>query len=331
MLALFPGNVQISPHCTRPEEDPLPALSPAMDSLPDQIAAQIVAYIRDARLPAGAHMSAQSLADRFGVSRSPVQKALALLVAEGIARHEPKRGFFVTGQAPSPEVRPVLADPLAATYLRIADDRLRGNLPAVVSEAGLRERYGVTQADLRALLSRMQREGWLHKRRGYGWQFHDMLTTPDGLEQTYRLRAALEPAMLLEPGFSLAPELRERLADVERRMLDGEIETASIETLYARGVTFHESLAAASGNTFMLDALRRVNQVRRLLAYRSMVDRRRYYGQAREHLEILELIGRGALQEASVAMRHHLGSVLVNLQEIEPLLSDLGKDDSGAE
>lgn len=296
-----------------------------MDTLPEQIAGQIVTHIRDASLAPGAHMSAQSLADRFGVSRSPVQKALALLVADKVVRHEPQRGFFVTAQASVMVARSVTTDPLADTYMRIAEDRLRGDMPAVVSEAALRERYGVTQADLRVLLSRMQREGWLHKRRGYGWQFHEMLTTPDGLEQTYRLRAALEPAMLLEPGFLLAPKVLERLIQVEKQMLEGEIDTASIDALYARGVTFHESLAEASGNPFMLDALRRVNQVRRLLAYRSMIDRRRYYGQAREHLEILTLISRGCMMEASIAMRHHLGSVMINLQQIEPLLRNFGQ------
>ncbi|SHF91393.1 transcriptional regulator, GntR family [Loktanella atrilutea] len=291
-----------------------------LESLPTQISAQIMTHIREEGLVEGAHMSAQSLADRFGVSRSPVQKALAQLVADKVVRHEPKRGFFVTGEGLTIASRSDSNDPLAETYLQIADDRLRGELPDVVSEAALRERYDLTQADLRSLLLRMQMEGWLHKRRGYGWMFHEMLTTPDGLEQTYRLRAALEPAILLEPGFRLDPKVLNQLIEVEKRMLDGEIDTASIESLYARGVNFHEALAEASGNPFMLDSLRRVNQVRRLLAYRSMVDRSRYYGQAREHLEILDLISRGSMVEASVAMRHHLGSVMVSLQRIEPLL-----------
>ncbi len=297
-----------------------------MDSLSIQIAAQIMSHIRDAPLPPGSYISAQSLADRFGVSRSPVQKALALLVDDSVVRHKPQRGFFVTGQALVTAVRSAPAGPLAMTYLKIADDRLRGDLPDVVSEAGLRKRYRLTQSDLRGLLLRMQREGWLHKRRGYGWQFHKMLTTPDALDQTYRMRVALEPAMLLEPEFSLASKTLEQLVNLEKRMLDGEIDTASIETLYARGVIFHESLAEASGNPYMLDALQRVNQVRRLLAYRSMVDRRRYYGQAREHLGILTFISQNRMMEASVAMCHHLGSVMVNLQHIEPLLSDLGAE-----
>lgn len=292
----------------------------AAASLPEQIAAQIAARIHEASLPRGAHLSAQSLADRFGVSRSPVQKALELLAAERIVRHETQRGYFVTGERPAEASTRRPPDPLAATYFRIAEDRLRGVLPAVVSEVALRDRYALGQSDLRALLTRMQREGWIHRRRGYGWQFHEMLGTPDALVQTYRLRAALEPAVLTEPGFAIAPVVLERLMDVERRLLDGEIETAGTDALYQRGVTFHETLAQASGNPYMLDALRRVNRIRRLLAYRSMSDRQRYYKQAQEHLEILSLVARGCMAEAAVAMRHHLGTVMVNLQQIEPLL-----------
>lgn len=304
------------------EDIPLPATRRPADSLPEQIAGQIVAHIDEVPLGVGTHMSAQSLANRFGVSRSPVQRALALLVRENVVRHEPQRGYFVTGhQRPAP---PASADPLSDVYFRVAEELLCGDLPNVISEAALRERYGLSQADLRALLSRIQREGWIQKRRGYGWQFHEMLTTPGALAQTYRLRAALEPAILLEPRFSLAPATLTRLMETERRLLEGEIETASTDTLYERGVSFHETLAEAGGNPYMLDTLRRVNQVRRLLAYRSMTDRQRHYGQARQHLEILELIARGCMTEASVAMRHHLGNVIVNLSQIEPLLCSTG-------
>ena len=85
--------------------------------------------------------------------------------------------------------------------------------------------------------------------------------------------------------------------------------------------TFHETLARASGNPYMFDALHRVNRIRRLLAYRSMLVRDRYYRQAREHIEILELLRRGLNAEASVAMRHHLSSVVLNLEEIKPILA----------
>src|SRR5256885_8984978 len=49
--------------------------------------------------------------------------------------------------------------------------------------------------------SRISQEGWIERKPGYGWTFAAMLTTPDSLLQSYRLRMALEPAALLEPGY----------------------------------------------------------------------------------------------------------------------------------
>lgn len=46
-------------------------------------------------LPLGSKVSEQSLADRLGISRSPVREALALLQIEGLIRVKPKRGSFV--------------------------------------------------------------------------------------------------------------------------------------------------------------------------------------------------------------------------------------------
>ena len=47
----------------------------------DGLAAQIFDHIRGAGLPAGTHITAQELAERFSVSRFPVGQALQLLAA----------------------------------------------------------------------------------------------------------------------------------------------------------------------------------------------------------------------------------------------------------
>lgn len=103
-------------------------------------------------------------------------------------------------------------------------------------------------------------------------------------------------------------------------MLSGAIDTVSADALYERGVRFHETLAAASNNPFFLEALKRINRVRRLLAYRSMGNRQRYYSQAREHIRILDLLMQDRNEEAAEAMRRHIQSVVKNLKKIRPLL-----------
>ena len=170
------------------------------------------------------------------------------------------------------------------------------------------------------MLARIAGEGWAEKKPGYGWVFSPMLTTPDSLLQSYRMRLALEPAALLEPAYRLEPAVIERLRAVERHLLEGGIETDTALQLHDRGVRFHEALVEGSGNAFFIDTIRRVNRVRRLLSYRSMQDRKRYKEHAKQHLHLLDLLARERNVEASEAMRSHLGSTLRNITKIQGLL-----------
>lgn len=147
-----------------------------------------------------------------------------------------------------------------------------------------------------------------------------MLTTPDSLLQSYRLRMALEPAALLEPGYRLDDKVIEQCRAAELHLLDGGIETDTPDQLHERGVRFHESLIEASGNPFFIDTIRRVNRVRRLISYRSMQDRQRYKEHCKQHLHLLDLIEAGRNQEAADSMREHLLSTLKNHQKIRNLL-----------
>ena len=64
-------------------------------SLAPQIAAQIIDHIRAERLPRDHHLTSQSLADAFRVSRAPVAAALRRLEDMRIVRSEPNRGYFL--------------------------------------------------------------------------------------------------------------------------------------------------------------------------------------------------------------------------------------------
>ena len=185
-----------------------------MRSVP-ALTAQIVDLIRAEGMDVGAHLPAQWLADRLRVSRSPVNEALQLLQSQGIVRREPNRGFFLAARAPSPaKVAGKLGlpreDTVTETYFRLAEDRLRGELPDRFTEALVKRRYGLTPAQLQAVLARIADEGWARRKPGYGWEFSPMLTTPESLLQSYRLRLAIEPAALLEPGYHLDKQVLAR-------------------------------------------------------------------------------------------------------------------------
>jgi DNA-binding GntR family transcriptional regulator len=288
------------------------------------LAAQILEYIRSNEVPCGTHVTAQEMAERFSVSRFPVSHALQLLASKGVLAHERNRGYFVSdatfGSAESLGLSE--RDDLSTAYFRIAEDHLHGRLPDPASETYLREHYGLSRAQLNSVLSRIALEGWAERRPGYGWSFSPMLTTPESLEQTYRVRMALEPAALLEPTYNLDMETAVRCRAAEMRLLTGAIETDSADALHERGVRFHEAIIGASGNPFFLETVRRINRVRRLLSYRSMLDRRRYRQQCEEHLQILDLLEAGKNDEASQVLRRHLEHTVENLQEIRVVLED---------
>jgi DNA-binding GntR family transcriptional regulator len=287
------------------------------------IAAQIVELVASEGLPEGSHLPAQWLADRLRVSRSPINEALLLLHERGLVRREPNRGYFVAqpmGDASAESLALDAGDDISTTYFQVADDRLRGELPDTFSELQLRKRYELTSAQAQGLLSRMAQEGWVEKRQGYGWQFSPMLTTPESLLQSYRLRLALEPAALLEPGYRLDPQKLARCKAAEIHLLKGGIETDTADQLHERGVFFHETIVEGSGNAFFIDTIRRVNRVRRLLSYRAMQDRKRYRQHCKQHLQILELLEQERNQEASDALREHLQSTLRNFAKLTDIL-----------
>ncbi len=290
------------------------------------IVAQVLALIRQDKLSPGTHLPAQMLADRLRVSRSPINEALVYLHEQGLLRRERNRGFFVDEgvNRPAAEIDRQLGlagqDAATRLYFQVAEDRLKGDLPEDVTEVLLKTRYKLTPAQLQTLLGRIAKEGWIEKKPGYGWAFSPMLTTPDSLLQSYRMRLALEPAALLEPGYRLDPQVLARCRAAEIHLLEGGIETDTADQLHERGVNFHESLVAASGNAFFIDSIRRVNRVRRLLSYRSMQNRQRYPEHCQQHLHLLDLLEQGRNADAAAAMREHLSATLQNHAKIRDLL-----------
>jgi DNA-binding GntR family transcriptional regulator len=290
------------------------------------VPARILELIREEGLLAGAHLPAQMLADRLRLSRSPINQALELLHEKGVVQREPNRGYFLAKElkAPAAELAERLGldngASLNGVYFRVAEDRLRGELPDTFTETALKQRYELTSAQLQALLHRMAHEGWVQKKPGYGWEFSPMLTTSESLLQSYRLRLAVEPAALLEPGYRIAPDVIARCRAAEWHLLKGGIKTDTADQIHERGVRFHEALVEGSGNPFFIDTIRRVNRVRRLLSYRSTQDRRRYKQHCEQHLHILELLEQHRNEEAADALREHLAATLRNMQKIAKIL-----------
>jgi DNA-binding GntR family transcriptional regulator len=281
--------------------------------LQTQLSAQILAHVRERRLPRGHHLPEQSLADLFRVSRAPVHAALKALEGSGVVRLERNRGFFLEKGADELENGAAGASPVPdetedEPYLAIASDRLEGKLPQRVTENELIRRYALTRPQAVKIMARVAQEGWAERLPGHGWAFTTILTSKEAYDQGYRFRAAIESAAVLEPSFRVnEAELAELRAE-QRALLEGDLKHLPRARLFAANSGFHERIMEWSGNPFFADALRRVNQVRRLMEYRLTVDRTRLERQCREHLELLGMIEAGDLVTASAYLRVHIGT-----------------------
>lgn len=281
------------------------------NALSAALAVKIVEWVQARDLPVGAHLTEQSLVEVLHVSRSPVRKALALLADQGVLDREKNRGYFLRRLTRGVERALDAADARhgESLYLQVADDRLRGTLADEFSEAELRRRYGITQPQARAILQRMAREDLVVRKPGRGWRFQPTLTTRDAHDQSYRFRMIIEPAALLEPGYRVDREAFARIRREQQAMLDGDLARLTRDQVFRVGSAFHETIVAGSGNRFLADAMRRQNQLRRLIEYGGNSDRSRLVRQCEEHLRLLDLIEAGRRKAAADFLREHLDVV----------------------
>ncbi|MGO4430015.1 FCD domain-containing protein, partial [Streptomyces sp. MCAF7] len=143
------------------------------------------------------------------------------------------------------------------------------------------------QAD--RVLSRMEGEDLVRRKAGgRGWEFQHVMATVDAHDQSYRFRMIIEPAALLEPGFTVDTDAFARHRQQQEALLHGDILLLPRAELFQVNASFHEMLVGCSGNQFLLDAVRRQNRLRRLIEYRHQIDRSRLANQAREHLRLLD-------------------------------------------
>ena len=280
----------------------------ATHRLPSRLAAQIVERMRQMGWPAGTHLREQELADAFRVSRTPVRMALQSLQELDVVESRPNRGFFLKEQVEPATAsdRPVAATQEDPLYFIVAEDRLRGVLGNRCTEAELARRYDVSRTRIVRLLSQMAQEGLVLRLPGNGWEFLPVLSSPEAYDQGYRYRMLIEPASLLEPGYTLSNTVLSEARRKQQAMLAGGIHAWSRSETFGANSDFHEVIVSGASNPFLLEGLRRVNRSRRLLEYRTHQFRDRLTGECRDHLHLLDLIECGHLQDAAKFLHDHL-------------------------
>jgi DNA-binding GntR family transcriptional regulator len=279
-----------------------------LTSTQTRVARAIVSYARRENLAPDSHLPESHLATLVGTSRFPVHAALSHLAELGVVRHDRDRGFFLAVPAHSLSSLAKAwstadEDPV---YLRIADLRLRGRLPDAFTESDLIRQLHVSRNALRKSLFRIQQQGWVERRAGHGWSFLPMIDSVEAYEESYAFRLVIEPAGILSPMFRAdLPALAACRKQQEFIAGEGYRTMTPIE-LFEANARFHEAIAMSSGNRFILQTVRRLDQLRRLVEYRQAKQRLPRKKQAEEHLAILDSITQGDLLSAATKMRAHL-------------------------
>lgn len=279
-----------------------------LTQLQSRTAREIVALARRERMKAGERLNESLLAERIGVSRSPVNIALRHLAEMGWLVHDPYRGYFLQDDAE--ENLSVVAalderfnEPL---YLALSQDRLTKTLPDETNETELMKRYGVSRSELRKVLLRIQQEGWIERQIGHGWHFLPMIDSVEAYEECYRFRVLIEPQALLADDFCPDDAEFKALKARQTFIAEGGFETMTPIELFEANTEFHETLLRWSGNRFMAETIRRLNLLRRLVEYSQAQHRRPRKQQALEHLAILGAITRQDRLQAATLLRDHL-------------------------
>ncbi|NML44078.1 GntR family transcriptional regulator [Ramlibacter sp. G-1-2-2] len=282
---------------------------PKVTPLITTLAARIVDLVRREDFPAGHRLTEQSLVDALGVSRSPVRKALQVLAQQGVVRSEPNRGYQLA--LPSAGLQPLALDEAEseeAIYLRIASDRIHGELPQEVTESELMERYGVSRIQVQRLLNRMGREAMVERKPGRGWIFRPLMNDLQSHRESYRFRMIIEPAAILEPGYAVDLAELEKCRREQQQLLQGGVMGCTPADIFQAGVHFHETMIAGAHNRFLVDSLRTINQMRRVVEYGTRLDAARLERQCRDHLVLIDLLARNERMEASQFLRQHLNT-----------------------
>jgi DNA-binding GntR family transcriptional regulator len=285
------------------------------------LARQILEIARRDGLAAGARLPEVRLAERLGVSRSPVRAALALLRERGAVRPSPRQGYclaldsdsaaFTALVLPEPEEEVIYRDLVRARFANL--------VPQQVAVADVMRRYGCDRATANRVLAQMSEEGVIERAAGRGYVFGPVLNDARAYDESYRFRLLVEPAAVLEPGFRADPKrmksLRERHAALLARMSEeGGIERVPMAELFAADAEFHEAIGEFCGNRFLAHAIRLQTRLRRLSEYENYNDRARLSDSCREHLAILDAFEADDRPRAAELLRRHIAVS----QEVRP-------------
>ncbi|MPW28192.1 GntR family transcriptional regulator [Agarivorans sp. B2Z047] len=274
------------------------------------LAARIYEIICQRQLAANTHLKEMQFANELKVSRTPIRAAFSQLQEQGLLIRKPNQGFFLAADVPSDpgalKLSPATSDSLSPLCYQIGQDYLNGHISKAMVENDLINKYQVNRKSLQEALIAMEKEGWLTRSLGYGWEFKEFISSPKAYAQSYRFRQLIESEALREPGYFVDHAKLHMLKLAQHDILNHTDKLVSAAQMFNAGVLFHETIVGLSGNVFLLDALQRVNRLRRLIEYNVHSKRSIPKTECEEHLQLIELIDSNKLEQAAAFLHKHL-------------------------
>ncbi|HKB95527.1 MAG TPA: GntR family transcriptional regulator, partial [Rhizomicrobium sp.] len=274
--------------------------------LQSELARRILRSLRDEDAQPGHHLVELDLCHAFGVSRTPVRGALKLLAQEGIVTPRAGRGFALARMPAGAgnEQEAVKDEADQHLFDALARARSAGKLSDQFTQQEIVRDFDVRLGTVMDVLRQMAELGLVERKPGNGWAFAaDPSRT---LNESYAFRRALEPQMLLQPGFRLDRAWAEKARSQHQKLRKKAWRAGDGAAFHAVNADFHEQLARCSGNRTMLRAVQRQNQLRQFLIGQWDYPMEQVYSAIDDHLEILAALEAGYADKAAALMLHHL-------------------------
>ncbi len=274
-----------------------------------RIARQILDLISEARFDPGHHLREQHLADALGVSRTPVRAGLKELTRMGAVEARPNQGFFLlkrSNELDQLEIEQSKSND-QKLYEKLVHDRIAGILPESFTQTEISQRYDVDRGVLTRTLVKLSEDGLIARNAGHGWRFLQTLNSDIALRNSYGFRLMIEPMALLTPNLHVDRQMLKRLRARHLRLITHpDITQVPAKEIFETDAAFHELLAEASGNLFVLQAIQQQNRLRRLLEFGSYHNKRRVKEWCEEHVAIIDALRENKQEQAAELMRKHL-------------------------
>lgn len=209
-------------------------------NLSDQVRARLQELIRSGAIRPGERLVELQLARVFGVSRSPVRRALTQLEIDGLITSRGRRGYLVNGDVRLAPVSSSLIDDVnidqsrhwERIYASVEQDVLTQMLyrSVKINELRLAEHFEVSRTVTRDVLARMHGLGLISKSRSGAWIANRV--TSDRIRHLYELRELLEPRALMLVAPTLDPRTIEQAQMRIRDLLqDATVDGASFDRI----------------------------------------------------------------------------------------------------